>query len=485
MYLSKSLYTRGLQCHKSLYLDRHRPALRAEPGPELQALWAAGREVGEFAQLLFPGGATVPFDGLAKEEQLTRTLEAIDGGARAVYEATFSHDDVFVKADIIVRDGGYWDLYEVKSATSVKEHYRDDVAVQYYVLAGSGLPVHKAYLVHIDGCYVRRGDIVPEELFAVLDVTDVVKGKQEAIPERLAAMRAMLRGDLPRIDIGPHCHDPYECDFLHVCWGHVPEHSVFSLRGRGADRWALYRQGILKLEDVPTDSLNPQQRMQVEYHLERRSHADRAKVREFLDGIRYPVCCLDFETFASAIPRFDGTRPYQQLPFQYSMHRIDARGTEPAHFEFLAPPGADPRREIAERLVAEIPEGACVLVYNMAFEKRVLKELGEAYPALRRRLDSMIDGMIDLMEPFRRRDIYDWRMNGSYSLKSVLPVLAPEMTYKGMEISDGEMASHAYLRMEELSDPAERATLRKALLAYGRQDTLGLVRLVDRMREMA
>jgi hypothetical protein len=372
----------------------------------------------------------------------------------------------------------------VKSSTSVKEHYWDDVAIQYYVLSGCGIPVNKAYLVHINNGYVRDGDIVPEELFVIQDITGVVREKQASIPDTLAGMRAMLRGEVPEIDIGPHCEDPYECDFMQICWRHVPKASVFSLRGRGIDRWELYRQGVIRLEDVPLDSLNLMQRMQVEYFLDKKSHADPKKIREFLEKVGYPVCFLDFETFASAIPLFDGTRPYQQVPFQYSLHRIDAEGEEPKHFEYLAQPGPDPRKEIAEKLLGEIPEGACVLVYNMAFEKRVLKELGESLPGLRKRLNAVAEGMIDLMEPFRRRDIYHWRMNGSYSLKSVLPVLVPEMTYEGLEISDGAMASGAYFTMGEMSDSAELSRLRKALLKYCRQDTLGLSRLLEKMRSM-
>ena len=379
-YLSKSLYTRGLQCHKSLYLHKYHPELRGEPTPELEALWKSGHEVGDFARMLFPGGVVVPFDGLTKEEQLAKTREEIDRGTKAIYEATFSFDDVFVKADIIVRNHGYWDLYEVKSSTSVKEHHWDDVAVQYYVLSGGGLPIHKAYLVHINNGYVRDGDIVPEELFVLQDITGIVKEKQASIPDTLAEMRAMLRGTVPEIDIGPHCSDPYDCDFMEHCWRHVPEHSVFSLRGRGIDPWELYRQGVIKLQDVPLDSLNLMQRMQTEYFLDRKSHADPAKIRGFLKKVSYPACFLDFETFASGIPLFDGTRPYQQVPFQYSLHRIDAEGEEARHFEYLAQPGVDPRVEIAEKLPGEIPFGACVIAYNMAFEKRVLRELGECHP---------------------------------------------------------------------------------------------------------
>lgn len=412
-YLSKSLYMRGLQCHKSLYLDRRRPELRAAPSAELEALWKSGHAVGDFAHMLFPGGVVVPFDGLTKDEQLAKTREEIDRGTKAIYEASFSFNDVFVKADIIVRNRGCWDLYEVKSSTSVKEHHWDDVAVQYHVLS-----------------------------------------------------------------------DPYDCDFMDFCWRHVPEYSVFSLRGRGIDPWELYRQGVIKLQDVPLDSLNLMQRMQTEYFLDRKSHADPARIREFLKKVRYPVCFLDFETFGSGIPLFDGTRPYQQVPFQYSLHRIDAEGAEVRHFEYLAHPGVDPRKEIAEKLAGEIPFGACVLVYNMAFEKRVLRELGEFLPKLRKRLNAVIEGMIDLMEPFKRRDIYHWRMNGSYSLKSVLPVLVPEMTYEDLAISDGAMASEAYFTMEEIADPAELSRLRAALLEYCRQDTLGLVRLLEKMRAM-
>jgi len=483
-YLSKSLYTRGLQCHKSLFLDRHRPELRAAPSPELEALWKSGHEVGDFAHMLFPGGVVVPFDGLTKEEQLAKTREEIDRGTKAIYEATFSHNDVFVKADIIVRNRGYWDLYEVKSSTSVKEHYWDDVAVQYYVLSGCGLPLHKAYLVHINNGYVRDGDIVPEELFVLQDITGIVKEKQVSIPDTLGEMRAMLRGTLPKIGIGPHCEDPYECDFMDFCWQHVPEDSVFSLRGRGIDQWELYRQGVVRLEDVPLDSLNLMQRMQVEYHLDRKSHADPKKIGEFLKKITYPVCFLDFETFGSAIPRFDGTRPYQQVPFQYSLHRIDAEGRELMHFEYLAQPGGDPRKEIAEKLSGEVPFGACVVVYNMAFERRVLRELGGSIPNLRKRLNAVSEGMVDLMDPFQRRYIYHWRMNGSYSLKSVLPVLVPEMTYEDLEISGGAMASEAYFTMETVADPAGLSRLRAALLEYCKQDTLGLVRLLEKMRAM-
>ena len=483
-YLSKSLYMRGLQCHKSLYLNKHHPELRSEPTPQLLALWKSGTEVGIYAQQLFPGGVEVPFEGLSKPEQLGKTRGEIAKGTKVLYEATFSHDDMFVKADIICNSNGGWDLYEVKSATEVKEHNLDDVAIQHYVLSGCGIPVRKAYLVHINNEYVRQGEIVPQELFATEDVTDVVKEMQPSIPGELGIMRKMLKGKVPDIDIGPHCSDPYECDFMDHCWKHIPKDSIFTLRGRGIDKWDLYRRGIIHLTDVPLVSLNATQRMQVEYFLRKDKHADPEKVREFLAKLHYPMCCLDFETFRSAIPLYDGTRPYQQVPFLYSLHLQDAAGSPLKHFEFLARPGVDPRQELVEKMLKEIPDGACTLVYNMAFEKGVLQDLAAFLPEHRKGLGAVIDGLVDLMEPFRRREIYHWEMAGSYSLKNVLPVLVPELSYEGMTISGGDMASEAYFTMGEIGDANELRKLRKALLEYCGQDTLGLVRLLEKMHSM-
>jgi hypothetical protein len=475
---------RGLQCHKFLYLDRKRPDLKGEQTPGLKARLKAGTEVGVYAQQLFPGGVTVPFDGLTKEEQLANTRKEVLGGAKVIYEATFSFDNVFVKADIIRKGVRGWELHEVKSATGVKDHFPDDVAIQFYVLKGCGVNVRRAFLVHVNNEYIRKGDIVPKDMFSTQDVTEEVKVRQAAIPVKLASMRKMLSGKLPAIDIGPHCFDPYECDFKEYCWKHVPEYSIFNLKGRGVDKWELYRRGILKLADVPLDILNDSQRMQAEHFRKRSEHADPEGIREFLEKLRYPICFLDFETFGAAIPFFDGTRPYQQIPFQYSLHLQKGAGAPLKHFEFLARPGVDPRRELIERIIWEIPKGACVLVYSKTFEKGVLGDLAEYFPQYGKRLNGIIDNLVDLMEPFRRRDIYHWEMDGSYSLKAVLPVLVPDMTYEGMEISEGEEASLAYLAMSEGCAPEEFERLRKSLLAYCRQDTLGLVKLLERMRQM-
>ncbi|NNF84739.1 MAG: DUF2779 domain-containing protein [Deltaproteobacteria bacterium] len=476
---------RGLQCPKSLWLDRRQPEVRPAPPPDLIARWEAGNEVGLYAQLLFPGGVEIPYDGHTKEEQLAQTKDLLAKGAQTIYEATFSFDGVFVRVDILNKTQGGFDLYEVKSAAAVKPHFPKDVAIQYYVLSGYGIPLRRAFLVHIDTGYVRKGEIVPEKLFAMQEVTEIVQEKQAAIPAELARMREVLAAGLPATDIGPHCTNPYECDFIEHCWKHIPEHSIFDLKGRGVDKWELYRRGIVRMDDVPLEDLNSAQRMQARYFRNRDQHADQDAIREYLEELRYPICFLDFETFDSAIPFIDGTRPYQQIPFLYSLHRKDSPRGPLRHSEFLAPPGIDPRDALTEHLLAAIPEDAQVLAYNKAFEARVLKDLAERFPKQTERLLEITEGMLDLMVPFRRRDIYHWRMDGSYSLKNVLPVLVPELPYEGMAIQEGKEASLAYLALEKISSAKEREKAEEDLRAYCRQDTLGMVKLLEKMRELA
>lgn len=483
--LSKSLILKGLQCHKALWLARHPPAFELPAKPELQARLELGTAVGILAQQLFPGGTEVPFEGLSFADQLARTGELLEQGAEVVYEASFRFDGIFVKVDILVRDGGSWQIHEVKMGTAVKEVNLDDVAIQHYVLAGCGLDVSRSCLVHIDNGYVRDGAIEVGRLFTSEEVTGEALARQAALPELIAGMRRTLGGaGEPEIDIGPWCTDPYECDFIPYCWRHIPEDSVFSLRGRGVDKFALYYQGIVRLADVPLDALSAAQRFQLEATLGRKDATDGEAIRAFLGTLWYPLCHLDFETFDTPIPPFDGTRPYQKIPFQYSLHIERQPGAEPEHFAYLAPPNVDPRRGLAEKLIAEIPEEACVLTYNQAFEKSVLRDLAAIFPDLSDDLQKRIDNIRDLMAPFKKRHLYRWPMRGSYSIKEVLPALVPDLSYKGLSVADGGMAMLAYHEMCAAEDPERVAEIRRDLLEYCELDTWAMVRILGALRKI-
>ena len=481
--LSKSLYIRGLQCHKSLYLQKYHPELRDELAADLLMRFSQGHEVGELAQNLFPGGVLVTSGDYTLPEQLSMTENALASGATIIYEAAVEHDGVMARADIIKKTRGRWNLYEVKSSTDLKDVYLDDVAMQYNLLSKSGLHVGKAHVIHINNEYVRQGDINVNELFKIVDVTEAVLGLQDKVEKEIKELKKMLSGPEPDIDIGEHCEDPYDCDFMGHCWKNIPEDSVFSLKGRGVNRYDLYRKGTIKLADIPLEILNAAQRLQVAAHIDGKSRVDKASVKKFLDSLWYPIVFLDFETYTTAVPAYDGIRPYQQVPFQFSIHIIEKEGAEPEHFEYLGDPTTDSREELLQNLLRIIPKKSCVVAYT-SFEKTILNSLGAWFPTKQKLLQQIVDNIRDLAEPFRRKVVYKPEMKGSYSIKYVLPSLVSDLKYSDCEIQNGGMAVEAYFKLRNRPEESEKAAIRKALLDYCKLDTYAMVKILDRLRSV-
>ena len=484
-YLSKTLFIKGLQCHKALYLHKYHPELKDDVSDAKEALFSKGRDVGVFAQQLFPGGVEIPYEDQTLSDQIKQTQTEIKKQTATIYEAAFGYKGAFCKVDVLHKGKKGWEIYEVKSSTGMTDVYYDDVAFQYYVLISTGLPVSKASLVHINNQYVKDGDIEVNRLFTIQDLTKIAKKMKPDISRELKKQRKMLKRDIPDIDIGEYCDNPYDCDFAGHCWSHIPENSIFDLREKGVNKFDLYRQGIIRMKDIPKDMLNFKQGIQVGGILEKKNHIIKENIRDFLKSLWYPLYFLDFETFMSPIPLFDGTRPYQQIPFQYSLHYLKRKGVKLKHHEFLASPNCDERKELTEKLINEIPDNACILAYNMSFEKRILEDLGSWFPEYSDKIETIIGSMKDLMAPFRNKDCYLWQMNGSYSLKFVLPALVPGLSYDEMEISNGGMAMNAYTMMCETEGPKELEKIRKALLEYCKLDTLGMVRIVEKLRKFS
>lgn len=484
--LSKSQFVRGIICPKSLYLHKHK-FKKDEVQPQQQAVLDAGTRLGRLAQEVFPGGIEVPFEGMGHDEQVAMTAREIAAGREVIYEATFKYDDIFVKADILRKTSAGWEMYEVKGSNSIKDYYLHDASVQYYVLTGAGLTVSKAAIMHLNREYVRQGDLNLDRLFAVEDLTATVRAQQNFVREEVARLRGMLDGPEPDVKIGPYCDDPYECDYHGHCWKDVGDDaidSVFKLNGRGVDRFALYNQGITRMAEIPLSMLNRRQLFQVQATLHQKDHLHPERIRDFLAGLWYPLYYLDFETFMSSIPLFDRTRPFQQVPFQYSLHYRLSEDGPLEHDEYLAEPGTDPRPILLEKLRTVIPPGACVLAYNMSFEVTRLKEMARDFPEYREWVDQLVPNVRDLMHPFIKRDCYRWQMNGSASIKKVLPAMTT-LSYDGLEIADGGAAMDAYHVMCAEQDPAELAKLRKNLLLYCGRDTEAMVELHAELKKLS
>jgi len=481
-YLSKGLVVRGIRCLKSLYLHKYRPDLKDEVTDAMEQRFESGYAIGDLAQGLFPGGVLVPYDGLSYSEQMDMTASLIAQGCKTIYEAAFSYNGVFIKADILHLTEDGWEVYEVKASTGVKDYHLDDASVQYNVMSGTGLPISRVFIVHINNQYARLGDIDVEKLFAKEDITSVVQEKQTFIIDEINRHRDMLNGAEPVINIGPHCSSNYPCDFIGHCWSHIKENSIFDIRGRMDRRFSLYEKGIVSMFDVPEEYLSAKQAIQIQTARTHEVHYDHAAVKAFLDSLWYPLCFFDFETSMEAIPAYDGIRPYQQVPFQYSLHRMDQNGCDVRHDEYLALPRTDPRRGLIEKLVSEIPAHACVLTYNKSFEIARLRDLAIWFPEYKDKIEMIIENIRDLADPFRRYHIYNEQQYGSYSLKYVLPAMIPDFGYDHLDVQNGGMAMDAFATMNQTDDNNEIASIRQSLLEYCKLDTLAMVKILERMQ---
>jgi len=489
--ISKSSYIRGLHCPKSLFLEKYHRELKVV-SEATKSLFRNGTMVGEVARGLFPGGVMIPNipDKNGQDKQIRLTLEAIESEVEVIYEAAFLYDGAFTKLDILKKGegGDGWEIHEVKSGTSASPVYLEDVAFQYHVVTGAGLHVSSVNLLYINNQYIRQGDLDLHELFASEDATQFSVERTTFVVEELARQRAILTGEIPEQGIEKHCSNPYECEYQAHCWQHVPEDSVFDIRGNGIDKFALYNQGIVKQADIPAEVLvlmNAKQRQQVEATISKENSINVEAIKGFLGGLEFPICLFDVETFTSPIPLYDGLKPYQQTPFQYSLHVVE-ENDDIRHHEFLAQPGIDPRGPFIESLAAHMPVDGCVMAFNKSFETGILQDMAKRFPQHEALVSNWVGGMVDLMVPFRQRDVYCWQMKGSYSIKYVLPALVPELTYEGFEIANGSAAMEAYHSMCKVKDDAEKLTgIRANLLRYCQLDTYAMVRIVEVLKGMA
>ena len=485
-YVSKSKFLWGSQCRKLLWVAYNAKDQIPEADAATQAIFDQGHEVGALAKSLYPGGIEVSAGVTDFEQVLQQSMEAAKA-RKPLFEAGFVHDGGFARVDILNPVGrDAWDIIEVKSSTEAKDVNLLDLAFQAFVYTGAGLKIRRCCLLHVNRDYVRRGPVDPKKFFELVDVTRDVAGLSREIEPQLKDMFATIRRKQePDIKIGPHCSDPYVCPLQEKCWAFLPPDSVFNLYYGGKKCWRLLQDGVVNLKDIPDHvDLTDRQAIQRKVALTGQPHIDRKALASFLKRLRYPVSYLDFETFNTAIPLFDGLKPYQQVPFQFSLHRQPSPGAKPEHHGFLAEGRGDPRPEFLNRLRDCAGDKGSVVVYNAKFEEGVIDKLAEACPKHAGWIDRVEARIIDLLEPFQAFDYYHPEQHGSASIKAVLPVLTGH-SYADLEIQEGGQASLEYLRVHFGDVPeAERRKVREQLERYCGQDTEGMVWIVDELQKL-
>ena len=435
--------------------------------------------VGQLAKKLFPQGIDIPDRDYLKNIEKTKELLPKQ---KILFEAAIQVDNLYARADILIPiDKNQWDIIEVKSSSKVdKNKHYPDLAFQRYVYEKAGLKIRKCILMHLNNEYVRRGDINVTELFIQENLTSEIEKIMVEVPENIASLWNIINSKtFPNTAEKNYCTAPKECLIKEKCWGFLPEHHVFHLYNGRKNR-ELFDEGVHALVDVPEERLsNEQQAIQLNCAKDGKTHVDKQQITTFLENLDKVQCHLDFETCSFAIPQFEGTRPYQRLPFQFSLHIVPGK-----HVEYLHDGKDDPRPAFLVALKKMLPDSGDIIVYSQGFESSILKELARDFPEYKVWVDSVLKRIVDLRVPFSKFWYYNRVQKGSASIKKVLPALIGK-GYEGLDIADGDCASIAYMDMTYGKMTAEqKVKTRKDLLKYCQRDTEAMVWIVEKLREL-
>ena len=486
--ISKSKYMAGVQCLKRLYWQVHEPELGDVPDAAAVAIMEQGREVGKLARQLFAGGVEVPFCDPEQAIRITRELIA-NPDVPAIFEAAFENGGVFVRADILHRRrDGRWRLIEVKSTADLKEQHLDDVAIQHRVVSRSGLDLASSCLAHVNRNYVFQGGSI--DVWRFFKIRNLTRQVERLLPKLTFLLRSELRVLVmpmaPQIPPGSHCTSPVTCEFFNRCNPPRPDdHIGYLPRLHASAAEELKGMGVESISDIPDDFPLSERQRRACTCVQTGEPWFSAELGKQLETLKYPLCFMDFESVNPAIPRFWGMRPFDQLPFQWSVHVQRQPEAELDHYEFLSTDSSDPRRGFITSLCGALGKSGSIVVYSQQFESQRLAELAARLPEFAEPIKAIQSRLFDLL-PVVRDHVYHPAFAGSYSLKSVLPALVPAMSYDGMAVGNGQDAGLVWESLVRGGlDQAESERIRKALLAYCGQDTMAMVRLLENLKLQA
>lgn len=495
MFFSKSKYCGLWQCPKIAWLKKYKPE-EYIIDENTKSRMENGNIVGDLAMQLFGDYnevTTYTNNKLDIPKMIEKTKQYMLDGLDNICEASFNYNGLYCAVDILRKQDNGYAIYEVKSSTHEDNYvYIVDIAYQKYVLEHCGVKVTGTYLVNINSDYIFDGTLKLNELFKITDVWKFVVDEQKEVEEKIKMAEKLLEDkNEPNIDISCNCNSPYKCGFWKYCSKHLPKPSVFDLyRLNFSKKIEYYNRGIISFDDLEKTGwfLGDIRNRQIEYALHDKGvYVDKENIKKFLDTLSYPLYFLDFETQQPIIPLYKGTRPYQQIPFQYSLHYIENKGGELKHKEFLGISGEDPRRGLAEALCNDIPAGACVLAYNKKFECGRIGELAEIFPDLQKHLYSIEFSIKDLLDPFRYGYYYKKEMGGSFSIKSVLPAMFPDdptLNYHNLDgVHNGGEAMSIFPKIKDMP-LKEQEVARHNLLKYCELDTFAMVKIWQELERL-
>ena len=489
--LSKSQFVKGRKCLKRVWLYNHSRELAAAPSEMQVHLFQQGNEVGILAQKYFEGGHLIQEDYRDPDGALAHTLTALqDPGSKVLFEAAFLFDGVLIRVDVFRKnEDGSFDLIEVKSTNSVKKEHKDDIAVQKFVIESLGYKIRQSYLMHLNSQYELNGTLDLKKLFVLEPMEEEIESLIEEVPNYLKLIRSKLNEQHePLSPIGSVCKSPYRCEFKDHCWKDVGPDSIHTLtRISEKKRAELVDLGLTSLKDIPDSvSLTETQAIQVRAIKTGTTQIDREQIKTYLKTLEWPLHFLDYETISFAIPRHSQSSPYQQLPFQFSLHVQNEPNGTLQHYEFLHNEDTDPRKSFIENLLEHIDgDRGSIVVYHAGFETNVTKALKQIMPELADAFDELTSRMWDLEVPFAKRWYCDARFEGSSSIKYVLPALVPGLSYKDLEIQKGDAAQKKYGELIALPHNQERERLTRALLDYCKMDTLAMVKILEKLLDIS
>jgi len=488
MNLSKSRYTSGIRCEKLLWLNQFKPNEAEDMGNE--AVLENGNKIGDLARHLFGDNYILISYDKGLGSMINDTTEALKTKNNIICEASFAYDGNFCSIDILKNEEDGVEIYEVKSSTGIKDIYLDDVTYQTWLLKKCGLNVKKSYIVYVNSNYVKHGELELDKYFVIQDVTNDLL--IDEVDNNVKEFKNVLSSSEPNTDLSISCHEPYDCPFFKYCTKSLPKPNVFDIGWSlpFKKKLELYERNIITYGDaLNSNELNDKQSRQIDYYLHNLNpKVDKLAIKGLISTFTYPLYFLDFESYQDAIPQIDGTKPYQQICFQYSLHYYLEPNGKLYHKEYLSSNyNGDPMRGLCEQLCKDIPLNSCTLVYNDAFEKTRIEEMSELYPDLKDHLLNIKDNIKDLLPPFKNHEYYCKDMQGSYSIKYVLPALFsddPTLDYHNLDqVHRGTEATNAYLSLKNLNKDEEQK-LRTNMLKYCGLDTYAMVKIYEKLQDV-